>query len=154
MLSFRNQFPHVVDYETPRTVDVPGTASSYDYDMNRVYLADPHAEDRTALKSLLRDVNLFVVGEAADWATLSADAPRSRANMVIVDWELVPNDPVSSLAGLRTTYPQPVVIVLTSRDNSGLQAERSSGADSFISKAETPDRVAAVLRAAAARVPA
>ncbi|HUF39183.1 MAG TPA: hypothetical protein VMN57_11730, partial [Anaerolineales bacterium] len=94
----------------------------------------------------------FVIGEAADWATLSANAPRSRANMLIVDWDLVPYDPVRALAGLRATFPQPIVIVLTSRDHSGLQAERSSGADSFISKAETPDRVAAVLRAAAARV--
>jgi DNA-binding NarL/FixJ family response regulator len=120
--------------------------------MNRVFLADQHAEDRAALKSLLRNVNLFVVGEAADWTTLLAEAPQSRPDMLVLDWDLLPAKPARSLADLRAACPVKVVIVLTSRNQSRRQAERSSGADSFISKSETPDRVASGLRSAAARI--
>lgn len=142
----------MVEYETPLPVDAPGPAWSYDYAMSRVYLADQRAEDRAALKSLLRDVNLFVIGEAADWATVSAEAPRSRADMLVLDWDLLPDGPASSLTDLRAACPAKIVIVLTSRNQSRRQAEHSSGADSFISKGETPDRVASGLRAAAARI--
>jgi DNA-binding NarL/FixJ family response regulator len=67
-----------------------------------------------------------------------------------VDWELIPTD--SSLLVLRDTCPAAVVIVLVSNMDPRRQAALSAGADSFISKDETPDRVAQRLRDAVANV--
>jgi DNA-binding NarL/FixJ family response regulator len=50
---------------------------------------------------------------------------------------------------LRAACPAAVVIVLISHLDARKQAALSAGADAFISKGETPDRVAVRLRAAA-----
>jgi DNA-binding NarL/FixJ family response regulator len=91
-----------------------------------------------------------VVGEAAEWATTLADVPQTKADMVLVDWELIPTD--SSLAELRSACPHVVVIVLLSHLEARQQAARSAGADVFISKGEMPDRVAVHLRTAAGNI--
>ena len=42
--------------------------------MTRVFLADAQPEERSALRLLLLDLNMEVVGEAADWPTTLAQA--------------------------------------------------------------------------------
>jgi DNA-binding NarL/FixJ family response regulator len=42
--------------------------------MTVVYLADAQPEERSALRLLLMDLNMEVVGEAADWPTTLAKA--------------------------------------------------------------------------------
>ena len=59
--------------------------------MKRVYLADAQTEERSALRLMLLDLDLQVVGEAADWPTALAQAPATRPDMVVVDWDLVAN---------------------------------------------------------------
>lgn len=115
--------------------------------MTRVFLADSQPEVRSALRLLLLDINMQVVGNAADWATALTQVAESKPDMVVVDWEMIPID--SSLFELRATCPQAVVIVLVSHWDARQQAALSAGADSFISKGETPDRVAERLQAAA-----
>ena len=58
--------------------------------MTRVYLADAKPEERSALRLLLLDLKMEVVGEAADWFTTLAQAPVSRIDMLLVDWDLLP----------------------------------------------------------------
>jgi len=120
--------------------------------MTRVYLADARPEERSALRHLLLDLDMEVVGEAADWPTTLAQAPVSRADMLLVDWDLLPNSPTSALEELRTACPSALVIVLISHLDARQQAALSAGADAFISKGETPERVAERLRLAAANV--
>ncbi len=43
--------------------------------MTRVYLADAQPEERSALRLLLLDLKMEIVGEAADWSTTLAQAP-------------------------------------------------------------------------------
>ena len=93
-----------------------------------------------------------VVGEAADWYTALAQAPVSRADMLVVDWELLPNAPTAALGELRRACPAALVIVLISHLDARHQAALSAGADAFISKGEMPDRVSERLRAVAASV--
>jgi DNA-binding NarL/FixJ family response regulator len=88
-----------------------------------------------------------VVGEAVDWPTTLANMPPTRADMVLVDWDLVPTN--SSLKELRAACPYLIVIVLISHLDARQQAAESAGADAFISKDEMPDRVAERLRIAA-----
>ena len=68
--------------------------------MPRVYLADARPEERSALRLLLLDLKMEVVGEAADWSTTLARIPISRADMLLVDWNLLPDTPPVALAVL------------------------------------------------------
>ena len=121
--------------------------------MTRVYIADARSDERSALHLMLLDLKMEVVGEAADWPTTLAQAPVSRTDMLLVDWDLLPGSPTSALEELRTACPAALVIVLISHLDARHQAALSAGADAFISKAETPDRVAERLRAVAASLP-
>lgn len=118
--------------------------------MTRVYVADAKPEERTALRLVLLDLQMDVVGEAADWATTLAQAPVGRIDMLLIDWELLPNSPTAALDELRRACPAALVIVLISHLDARQQAALSAGADAFISKGETPERVAERLRAVAA----
>jgi DNA-binding NarL/FixJ family response regulator len=120
--------------------------------MTRVYLADSQPEERSALRLLLLDLKMEVVGEAADWSTTVAQAPASRSDMLLVDWDLLPIAPTAALEILRQACPAALVIVLISHLDARHQAALSAGADAFISKGETPERVAERLRSAAASV--
>jgi DNA-binding NarL/FixJ family response regulator len=114
--------------------------------MTRVFLADSQPEVRLALRLLLQDLNMQVVGDAADWLTVLTQAAGTQPDMLVVDWNLIPTN--SSLLELRASCPAAIVIVLISHLDARQQAALSAGADSFISKGETPDRVAERLRAA------
>lgn len=117
--------------------------------VTRVFLAESQPEMRAALRLMLLDLDMQVVGEAVDWPAALAQAAGMRPDMLVVDWDMIPGD--SSLQALRATCPAAVVIVLISHLDARQQAALSAGADSFISKGETPERVAKRLREAAAR---
>jgi DNA-binding NarL/FixJ family response regulator len=120
--------------------------------MTRVFLADAKPEERSALRLVLLDLNMEVVGEAADWVTTLAQAPISNTDMLLIDWDLLPNSPTSALDEIRRVCPAALVIVLISHLDARQQAALSAGADAFISKGEMPERVAERLRAVAASV--
>jgi DNA-binding NarL/FixJ family response regulator len=120
--------------------------------MTRVYIADAIPEERSALRLVLLDLKMDIAGEAADWATTLAQAPISRTDMLLIDWGLLPNSPTAALDELRKACPAALVIILISHLDARQQAALSAGADAFISKAETPERLAERLRAVAASV--
>ena len=121
--------------------------------MTRVFLADALIEERLALRLMLLDLNMEIAGEAADWSTTLAQAPVSRTDMLLVDWDLLPSaSPTAALSELREACPEALVIVLISHLDARQQAALSAGADAFISKGETPERVAERLRTVAASV--
>jgi DNA-binding NarL/FixJ family response regulator len=134
-------------------MDASGERWLYHETMTRVYLADAQREERSALRLLLMDLKMEVVGEAADWPTTLAQAPATNLDMLLVDWDLLPDDlGVQSLGVLRQACPNAIVVVLISHLDARHQAALSAGADAFISKGETPERVAERLRAAAESV--
>jgi DNA-binding NarL/FixJ family response regulator len=118
--------------------------------MTRVYLADALTEERSALRLMLLDLNMEVAGEAADWATTLAQAPINHTDLLLIDWGLLPSTtPVAALDQLRKACPAALVIILISHLDARQQAAISSGADAFISKSESPERVAERLRSVA-----
>ena len=122
--------------------------------MTRVYIADAKPEERFALRLLLLDLKMEVVGEAADWFTTLTNAPATRLDMLLVEWDLLPIDlGVQALAELRVACPNAIVVVLISHLDARQQAAFSAGADAFISKGDTPERVAEHLRTVAASIP-
>lgn len=120
--------------------------------MTRVFLADSHPDTRSALRLMLLDLDMQLVGEAAEWTTTLALAPATRPDMLLVDWELIPLASGNTLSQLRAACQTAVVIVLISQLDARQQAAHSVGADAFISRGEMPDRVAERLRVAAARI--
>lgn len=120
--------------------------------MTRVYLADAKTEERSALRLLLLDLKMEIVGEAADWATTLAQIPVNRIDMLLIDWDLLSDSPTAALNELRKACPAALVIILISHLDARQQAALSAGADAFISKGETPERVVERLRLAAASV--
>jgi DNA-binding NarL/FixJ family response regulator len=120
--------------------------------MTRVFLADALTDERSALRATLLDLRMEIAGEAADWPTTLAEAPTSRADMLLVDWDLLPKAPREALSQLRKACPAALVIVLISHLDARQQAALSAGADAFISKAEPPERVAERLQTAAASI--
>ena len=120
--------------------------------MTRVYISDAKSEERSALRLVVLDLKMEVVGEAADWFTTLAQAPTRRTDMLLIDWDLLPNSPTAALDELRKACPAALVIILISHLDARHQAALSAGADAFISKGETPERVAERLRLAAASV--
>jgi DNA-binding NarL/FixJ family response regulator len=147
------RLPQVAETDTPQPHDAVGEYWLYDEYMTRVYLADALPEERSALRLMLLDLNMEVVGEAADWVTTLAQAPVCRTDMLLIDWGLLPRLTAGmSLDDLRKACPAALVIVLISHSDAREQAALSSGADAFISKGEMPERVAERLRAVAASV--
>jgi DNA-binding NarL/FixJ family response regulator len=120
--------------------------------MTRVYLADAKPEERSALRLLILDLKMEVIGEAADWPTTLKQVPVSRTDILLVDWDLLPSEPSAALEELRKVCPAALVVVLISHLDARQQAALSAGADAFISKGETPERVAERLRAVAESV--
>jgi len=120
--------------------------------MTRVFISDAKPEERSALRLVILDLEMEVVGEAADWATTLAQAPVNHTDMLLIDWDLLPNSPTAALDELRRACPAALVIVLISHLDARQQAALSSGADAFISKGETPERVAERLRSVAAGI--
>ncbi len=118
--------------------------------MTRVFLADALTQERSALRITLMDLNMEIAGEAADWSTTLARAPASRADMLLVDWDLLPDAPQTALRKLRKACPAALVIILISHLDARQQAALSAGADAFISKGETAERIAEHLRTVAA----
>ena len=146
--------PQVADTNTPHPLDVAGECLMYYESMTRVFLADGQSDERKALRVLLLDLKMKIVGESADWSTTLAEAPKTGLDMLLVDWSMLPtNLGVQSLAQLRLACPAALVIVLISHLDARQQAALSAGADAFISKDETPERVAERLRTVAASVP-
>ena len=143
----------MAEADTPQALDVPGEFMLYHESMTRVYLADALTAERSALRLMLLDLNMELAGEAADWVTALAQAPVSFTDILLIDWELLPRtSPTAALDELRRACPAALVIVLISHLDARQQAALSSGADAFISKGETPDRVAERLRSVVAGI--
>jgi DNA-binding NarL/FixJ family response regulator len=111
----------------------------------RIFLADDQTKVRFALRVLLeRQPGLKVVGEAADAAEAAAIVEATAPDLVFMDWELPGMASVELLALLHQILPQSSVIVLSGRQEARRSA-LAAGADAFISKAEPPERLLAVI---------
>jgi DNA-binding NarL/FixJ family response regulator len=109
--------------------------------MKRVFLAVAQSDERSALRLMLAHLNLQLAGEARDWPNTLALAPATYPNIVLIDWGLVSAESAQALPDLRKACEPGVVIVLISHLEAREQAALSAGADVFISKDETSERI-------------
>ncbi|MFO7943787.1 MAG: response regulator [Anaerolineales bacterium] len=120
--------------------------------MTRVYVADGSPDELSALRLLVQDMKMELVGEARDWSTTLAQAPDRDVDMLLIDSDLLPHSPSAALGKLRKACPSALVIVLISHLDARQQAALSAGADVFISKGEMPERIAEHIRDAVVRI--
>lgn len=116
--------------------------------MTRVFLADEKSEERSALRLMLQDLQMDVVGEAVNWMTVPASAPATHPDMLLVDLDLLPEDPAAALSELRAACSNRIVIILIGQPSAVQKATLSAGADGFISTGDSPEHVAEHLVAA------
>ncbi|MCB9079168.1 MAG: response regulator transcription factor [Anaerolineaceae bacterium] len=113
----------------------------------RVILADDKSQVRDALHILLdQELDMLVVGEASDAESLMAQTQTSLPDLVLVDWELPGFSQTDSLSSLKVTCPNLQVIALSDWPGGQRQA-LSAGADAFVSKVDSPDRLLDALHA-------
>ena len=87
-----------------------------------------------------------VIGEGPDWETTIIEAPGLETDILLIDWDLLPDKPTNAIKALRKACPEALLIVLFSNYDARQQAAMSAGADTFISKGETPQRIAERLK--------
>jgi DNA-binding NarL/FixJ family response regulator len=115
--------------------------------MIKVFLADPQAEERSALRLLLNDLKMEVVGEAVDWSSARVEVPLSCPEILLVDRELLPGDPNPPLEEIRAACTKTLIIVLIiDYLDPRQQAELAPAADLILSKLDSPARIAERLR--------
>ncbi len=111
----------------------------------RMLLADHNADVRRALAlSLHTALDFEVVGEATDAAGLSI-AGSEQADLLIIDWQIVVSNEAGLLAQLRSLNQGLRIIVLSTRLEDRAAA-LAAGADAFICKGDSPERVLATVR--------
>jgi DNA-binding NarL/FixJ family response regulator len=94
-----------------------------------------------------------VIGEATDWETMMANAPGTHLDMLLVEWNLFPmNFGRQALAELRVACLNTIVVVVIGHLDACQQDALSTGADAFISKGDTPERVIERLQTVASSV--
>ncbi|MCC7352997.1 MAG: response regulator transcription factor [Anaerolineae bacterium] len=112
----------------------------------RIWLADKEAKVRSALRLLLeQEPGVYVAGEAAEAQELLAQAQMARPDLILLDWELPGMPSGVLLRALRAVCPCVSVIVLSGRPEAE-KAALLSGADAFVSKGDSPERLLAALR--------
>jgi DNA-binding NarL/FixJ family response regulator len=136
-------------------MDAAGKERLYDKYMTRVYISTTNLQESSALRLLLLNLKMEIVGESSDWFTTVVQIPHSQVELLLVDWSVLPiNSPNTALSELRKACPSALVVILISHLDSQKQAALSIDADMLIRKDETPKRMAERLQAIAEGIPA
>jgi DNA-binding NarL/FixJ family response regulator len=114
--------------------------------MARVFLAVSQNTERLALRLLLMDLNIEVIGESDDYPTTLAQLPLARTDLLVVDWGLIVDKPVAALQEFREVWPAAMLLVLIDHPDTRQQALISTGGATFLCKDEPPDHFAERLR--------
>lgn len=111
----------------------------------RILLADDQAKVRSALRLLLeQEPGLSVVGEAADAEALLSLTKETQPDLIILDWKLTSRR-AALMSAIRESCPGVVMLVLSGRPETHQDA-LAAGADAFVSKGDSPERLLTTLR--------
>lgn len=107
----------------------------------RFLLADGGAPTRFALCALLEQhPGWKIVGEVASGDLLLEKVKAVRPDVLLIDWNLPGVKSEDCIPVLKESYPNLVIIVMSGRPELKLKA-CSKGADAFVSKTESPDKL-------------
>ena len=107
----------------------------------RVLLADGGAPTRFALCALLEQhPGWKVVGEVSSGDHLLEKVEAVRPDVLLIDWNLPAVKSEDFIPLIKESYPNLVIIVMSGRPELKMKA-CSKGADAFVSKTESPDKL-------------
>ena len=116
----------------------------------RVVLADDQRDVRAALRLLLEQECCTVVAEASSVDELLGRTAHEQPELVLVDWELPGMPAEDPVRNLRALCPGVAIVALSSRPEARVAA-LAVGVDGFVSKADPPEALLAVVRACVRR---
>jgi DNA-binding NarL/FixJ family response regulator len=111
----------------------------------RVLIADDSERARNGLRALLTTwPEVEVVGEAADGEAAVRGVAECRPNVVLMDLQMPVMDGLQATRLIKNTWPEVSVVVLTSYLDQQ-SAARGAGADAFVIKGSTLERLVSAL---------
>ena len=112
----------------------------------RLFIADARSEIRIALMMYLsREPGIQVTGIAVEAPGLLAQVRATQSDVVLLDWQLPGASMQDLIADIRGLAAPPKIVVLSV--NPEIEAPAlAAGADAFISKNESPDRLLEAVR--------
>jgi CheY-like chemotaxis protein len=132
-------------YQAPMTQeqDRPGQElHSQTEDGPRVLLVDDAAAIRNALRGVLEDAGIEVVGEAPDGTQGVAMAASLRPDVVLMDLRMPSSDGFEATAQIVSELPEVRVVVLSAYESEeSAEAVRAAGAFAFLPKHCGADRI-------------
>ncbi|KPK89134.1 MAG: hypothetical protein AMJ88_18015 [Anaerolineae bacterium SM23_ 63] len=113
----------------------------------RILVADQRSKIRSALRLLLeQEPNQRVVGEAINLDSLMTMVSENHPDLVLLEWELTKRQSTEILLVLRKLIPGIKVVALSGNPEvSSLALE--TGADAFVCKCDSPERLLAAVSA-------
>lgn len=115
----------------------------------RVLIADDAPAMRAALRGLLEDHGLPVIGEAADGLQAVTMAARLQPDIIVMDVRMPGLDGLQATTRITGAHPHIRVVVYSVFDSDETRhAAHQAGATAFVPKHAPPDRVPAALLAA------
>ena len=111
----------------------------------RILIADDQQRTRKSLKALLStSLPETEIWEAANGAEALRLAEEIHPHLVLMDIRMPEVDGITATRGIKSRWPEIKVLVLSMYP--GLQEEaRAAGADVFVSKGESPERLLCAL---------
>lgn len=118
--------------------------------MPRVIVADDHVLIREGLRKVLaREADMQVVGEAADFGTLTMLVQKTPADVLLMDINMPGAGAHETLASIRRDYPDLAVVVLSMMPEEQVALDMlTGGAAAFVSKEAAADELVAAIRKA------
>lgn len=118
----------------------------------RVAVVDDHAIVRQGLRTLLSDMGMDVVGEAASGAAAVDLAQDQQPDVVLLDIRMKDSDGLTALPHILAASPATAVIILTTYSNPTYFSEAiRAGASGYLLKDSEPEDIAEAIQAAASR---
>lgn len=113
----------------------------------RVVVAVERADVRSALCLLLtHELDMHVIGEAADGAALQVMLQAGCPDLLLVDWDMLVGRPDVTVHFLRSHCPDLLVVALSGQGD-GSHRVRDACLDGLISTRDSASQVAAAIRA-------
>jgi len=118
----------------------------------RILVADDHFVVRMGLTALVNtEPDFEVVGEAADGAQAIIAFDKHKPDLVLMDLRMPVKDGVSATAEIKSKHPNARVLMLTTFDgDTDIHRAMQAGAQGYVLKNTTGDKLIPALRAVAA----
>ena len=111
-----------------------------------ILIADENSAVRYGVAVLLEELpQARILGEAANFRDLHSLMRAGCPDLLLLSWELPGLNGANLLQAVRLICPRATIVVLSSQSEAAEQA-RAGGADAFVSKAEPPEQLWAVIK--------